>query len=120
GALFAAFVVWGTGLETAREQSRLQSSYDQLDTPLPDPDPVLTRAGGRHVDEPVLTPADELTVGQRLAADGVAASGSWVDRVIVEAGMPLVRLQVAAIDVDVIVVPGVTVDDLKMGPGHDP
>lgn len=92
--LFVAFQLWGTGLYTAREQSRLKSDFDaQLaraktatTTTTPTPGPTTTT-----------TPPPPPPEGEAVST-----------------------LKIPGIGIDDAVVQGVNVSDLRKGPGHYP
>ena len=93
--LFVAYQLWGTGLQEARAQDDLEGEFDAL---LADADPAEIadqEPGSGTGPAPTAPPAPP---------DGDAAA----------------RLAIPKIDVDKIVVEGVSVSDLKRGPGHYP
>lgn len=88
--LFVAWVIWGTNLETAREQERLSLEFENL-------------------------PPFEFEKGE---------AGTPPKRYAPEAGEPIFRLLIPKLDLNdgkgYIVVEGVDVESLKLGPGHYP
>lgn len=88
--LFVAWTLWGTGLLTQREQSRLEDQFDAA--------PVIE-----------LEPAPDLDAAIRVPDDYNPSPGSAV-----------FRLRIPAIDLRSMVVEGVATDDLHKGPGHYP
>lgn len=128
--LFVAYQLWGTGIETARAQNSLESEFEQMiasnvattDAPStavsttvpsttapPTTVPVTTIAAAQPDDTTPTTTAPE------YSKNPVTQNLPPVNR-----DAPLARLQIPTIDLDWIVVPGVTVEDLKDGPGHFP
>jgi sortase A len=97
--LFVAYQLWGTGVHEARAQNRLSNEFEQA---LDDSDVELD-AGAT---DPAAAPAaDPSTIPPPAPpADGEAAA----------------RIRIPNIGVDKIVVEGVSVSDLKRGPGHYP
>lgn len=91
--LFVAYQLWGTSLQEARAQDDLEGEFDAV---LADADPaeIADQEPGSGP-TPTAPPAPP---------DGDAAA----------------RLAIPEIDVDKIVVEGVSVSDLKRGPGHYP
>jgi sortase A len=94
--LFVAYQLWGTGIHEARAQDRLEDQFnslladDELDADPADPASPTTPA-------PTPTPVPPPPEGDAAA-----------------------RIRIPAIEVDKIVVEGVSVSDLKRGPGHYP
>ncbi|MGA9277043.1 class E sortase, partial [Ilumatobacter sp.] len=103
---FVAYQLYGTGIQTAAAQNRLETEFEEL---LAETAPVTTPA------VPVTTapvePAPETTVAEPEPAPTV---------VPVENGDAVARLEIPSIDVDAIVVAGVDKGDLQKGPGHFP
>lgn len=101
--LFVGYQLWGTGLVEARAQDDLADDFEQLvDPPRGDDDSV--EAPGSNPPAPV-------------NSGGERAPG-WPDPP--QAGSALARLRIPAIDVDKIIVEGVSRDDLRRAPGHYP
>ena len=140
---FVAYQLWGTGIETARAQSQLKDEFRELiserqtGTAQTDGDP----ATGPDLSEPVASipapgstpaPDDEAsaTVVDRStvpapSADPVGPAEGDGDPVAQDIppilrGDPLALLEIPAIGRSDIVVPGVSLTDLKDGPGHYP
>ena len=112
---FVAYQLWGTGIEARRAQNELEDEFDSLlagdvdDLGSHDdvdrgtvrrrahhstPCPTRCRPPHRHVPAPTTVPIAE--------------------------GDPVARLEIPEIGLDVVVVAGVSVDDLRRGPGHYP
>ena len=89
--LFVVYQLWGTGLREAQAQNRLEDEFEETLG-------ALRRSTTSDPGAPTTTTIPE------LPADGDA----------------VVRLVIPAIGVDEIVVEGVTLSDLKRGPGHYP
>lgn len=88
--LFVGYQLWGTGIEAAQSQERLESSFSDLST-------MTTDVSGQPA-EPEMTPAPiELANGD-----------------------PMALIDIPAIGVTKYVVAGVDTSDLKKGPGHYP
>lgn len=111
---FVAYQLWGTGIETARAQSALEDEFEQLVAQYQEQAPPETA--------PPTTEATTTTTEPTNAQlpDTVPPEPVVQDLPPIERGAPLARLEIPRIDVDVMVVPGVGVDDLKKGPGHFP
>ncbi len=94
--LFVAYQLWGTGIRTAQAQNRLEDDFEavlQAAEEEPPTSTTTTRPG-----QPETVP----TVPR--VPDGEATA----------------RIQIPAIGLDKIVVEGVSLADLKKGPGHYP
>lgn len=148
---FVAYQLWGTGIETARAQNRLENAFEQAiaastddagdpvddtddDT---DPDDVTSTVPSETTvpddasgdpdgagDEPGDDPLPELPdpVPSQVIPGGVDLSDQAVDQDVppIDRGDVIARLEIPKIDQDLYVVAGVTLDDLKDGPGHYP
>lgn len=147
---FVAYQLWGTGIETARAQDRLENQFEQLlvdngvvvdEVPTVEPGDVAT-----DVDPATAEEIDADDPGAATQVDDPGDDGPGADPQIagpitqavpiavdlsdqaVEQdpipqplrGDPLLRLEIPRIGRDDIVVPGVTLNDLKSGPGHYP
>ena len=88
--LFVAYQLWGTGLQEARSQDKLENEFES----------VLRGAGTTTT----TTPGAPTPTAPPPPPDGDAAA----------------HIAIPAIGVDKIVVEGVSVGDLKRGPGHYP
>jgi sortase A len=109
GLLMFAFVgyqLWGTGIETARHQDRLESEFEELLS-------ATTTAPPTTV-PPSTTPPDPATTSTSTTTTIPIAPTT----VPIEGGAPVAQLIIPKIGVDLVVVEGVTKDDLKKGPGH--
>lgn len=103
---FVAYQLWGTGLQTARAQQRLEREFaEQLATAstVP-PAPTTTRPTGPATTvAPTTAPPTTVPVPLEI-----------------QEGDAIARLEIPRIGVDDIVVAGVKVADLRRGPGHYP
>ena len=90
--LFVAYQLWGTGIREAQAQNRLEDQFTET-----------LREREQHVGR---TPTTPTTTPPPL--DPVAD------------GDPIARVRIPRIGVDKIVVQGVSLSDLKKGPGHYP
>lgn len=92
--LFVAYQLWGTSLRTAQAQDRLEDDFAEvLEAATPTSPPPTTGAGDPQTAPPI-APVPE--------------------------GEATARIEIPAIGVDKIVVEGVSLADLKKGPGHFP
>ena len=122
---FVAYQLWGTGIETARAQNRLEDRFESI---------LADAATDEDVGAPPATdaPSTVATTTDPAIVAGDVTSGVPVaidlsDEAIEQdpipqpfRGEPLLRLEIPEIGRDDIVVPGVDLDDLKDGPGHYP
>ncbi|MCU0259403.1 MAG: sortase [Ilumatobacteraceae bacterium] len=140
---FVAYQLWGTAIETARAQNRLESEFEDLlaaagtdtspattttapattttvaPTTVP-PTAPPTSAPGETV-PPGTAPAETVppeTVPPETTTTTIAPVVQELPPI--GPGEPIARLEMPTIGTDHIVVAGVTVDDLKKGPGHFP
>lgn len=119
GVLMFAFVgyqLWGTGIQTAQAQNRLEDEFEELlAAPVPT-DPVATA--------PVTTAAEPVTPATTAPdpAPTVAPTTTVAPAALQppRLGEPLARLEIPSIDLDRIVIAGVRSSDLQDGPGHFP
>jgi sortase A len=95
--LFVAYQLWGTGIRTAQAQNRLEDEFEA----------VLDEAGAPTTTT-TTTPGDPPTSETVPTIEPVPE------------GEATARIQIPAIGVDKIVVEGVSLPDLKKGPGHYP
>lgn len=134
-----AYQLWGTGIQTARQQDRLENEFDQI---LEDTGgvadtvgPAATTTGASVVPETTTTlptnPASSTTAPEVPVETTITPETTAVPTPTTAAPIPqnygqidpgdaLVQLVIPKIDVDWIVVAGVTVKDLSLGPGHFP
>jgi sortase A len=94
--LFVAYQLWGTGLREAQAQDRLENQFEEL-------------------------------LGESVPTDTTAAPGDAASTTSTTVGPPpappeggdaMAQIRIPKIGVDKIVVEGVTLEDLKRGPGH--
>ncbi len=101
--LFVAYQLWGTGIREAQAQRRLENEFEQRlgDAGVPAPD---ESAQGPGPTSTTTTPTSTPGPPPPPAAEGDAVA----------------HIRIPDIGVDKIVIEGVTLDDLKRGPGHYP
>ena len=129
---FVGYQLWGTGLETARAQSALESDFDDLLAAVPPVDvgDSVSAPDGEPEDEaPATAPDDGVDPAGPDTSDPLDTDPLDTGPVIpvddqniplLENGDALARIEIPAIDVDDIVVAGVDTSALKKGPGHFP
>lgn len=127
---FVGYQLWGTGIETARAQNALEDEFEELvasyqeqappETAPPTTEPTTqpTDTAPPDTQPPDTQPPD--TVPPETVPPETVPEPVVQDLPPIERGAPIARLEIPRIDVDVLVVPGVEVDDLKKGPGHFP
>lgn len=101
--LFVAWTLWGTGLYTARQQRALAAEYERL--------PAVSTVP--------LVPSADPREEKRLAPPPGATTDVPAD-FLPEPGAPVFRLIIPTLDVDYVVVEGVGIEELRLGPGHYP
>jgi sortase A len=132
---FVAYQLWGTGIETARAQNELEKEFEQL-VDVEGATTATTTATDATDDTSVSTtqpPSDTSTAPsaptESSPSTTVRGAGEPIPAVEqdippIEPGQPIARLEIPRIgkqgDDALYVVPGVTLTDLKKGPGHYP
>lgn len=109
--LFVSYQLWGTGLREAQAQQRLERQFSDVF----DGSTVSTTS----------TSSTSTTAGSDTTSDSTTTSTAVSPSTVPPAapipeGEPAARLRIPRIGVDKIVVEGVTLPDLKKGPGHYP
>jgi sortase A len=105
---FVAYQLWGTGIEYAQAQSRLDDELDELFAPSATIAPTSTS---------VTVPQTTTSVAGRPARAPTTTSAP-VPVPAFEPGDATARIEIPSIGLDAVVVAGVELDDLKKGPGH--
>ncbi len=101
---FVAYQLWGTGLQTARAQERLEREFaEQLAAATTVPPPTTRPPTPAPPVAPTTAPPTTVAVPLEIRE-----------------GDAIARLEIPRIGVDDIVVAGVQVADLRKGPGHYP
>lgn len=136
---FVAYQLWGTGIENAQAQNRLENEFEALLASVPSidgdtfGDGQTTQSPGT-VDDPIgqrppdaeadtTTDADFQAPPQIAPADAppaVVVPAEDQNLPAVEDGSAIAKIEIPAIGVSEIVVAGVQTRDLKKGPGHFP
>ncbi len=118
--LFVAFQLWGTGLHEARAQDALGTEFTERLASAPDVAKTASELTSKDTPTTSETPAPTTTFAAPPATatppattDPDRASGAEV-----RPGDAIARIRIPKIGVDKIVVEGVSVDDLRKGPGH--
>jgi sortase A len=103
--LFVAYQLWGTSLQTARAQDELEAEFEdkQAEAEAASTTTTATSAPGSGATPTSIIPG-VVAGGATRPADGEAAG----------------RIEIPRIGVDDVFVSGVSVSDLKRGPGHYP
>jgi len=132
GVLMFAFVgyqLWGTGIQTARAQARLEDEFeDRLRQATTLPPPSTPASTVPATVATTVTPSTAAGVPASSAAPEPTAAPAEVPAPDVPApvlappppGDPMARLEIPAIGLDKIVIEGVSPSDLQDGPGHFP
>jgi len=96
--LFVAYQLWGTGIYTARQQHKLENQFNES----------LHQAGPTRTSVPATAPDSTPTTTTTAPPLEPPDSGA------------VAHIVIPKIDVDKYVVEGVSLDDLRNGPGHYP
>ena len=101
--LFVAYQLWGTGLQEARAQNKLEKQFREM----------LEAASTTST-----TAAPEVATSTTLPPESEAADPTKDTPDEVEHGDAVARIEIPRIEVDKLVVHGTSVPDLRKGPGH--
>jgi sortase A len=122
---FAAYQVWGTGIQEARSQSALEKEFDALTKAAPSTTPTIvatTQAPTTTVAPATTDPAaPDTTVTPTTAAPTTTTTEvdlGLKSLLTAEDGDAVAIIEIPRLDLKKIVVSGVTIDDLRKGPGH--
>lgn len=97
--LFVVYQLWGTGLREAQAQNRLESQFEE----------IIGGAGDREPGAPISSGGEGETTTTVGPPPPPPAEGD-----------AMARISIPAIGLEKIVVEGVSLEDLKRGPGHYP
>ncbi|MET0728699.1 MAG: class E sortase [Acidimicrobiales bacterium] len=110
--LFVAYQLWGTGIREAQAQNRLEDQFSEFLDEARDDTPTTTSST-------TTSPATvSSTTSTTVPVETVPATAPPMEPV--PDGEPTARIRIPKIGVDKIVVEGVSLSDLKKGPGHYP
>ena len=109
--LFVAYQLWGTGILQAREQGKLEDSFDQQ---------VQQNTRSTTTDPPTSTTGAGPTATSGADNPTVSTSPGTATFEVPPNGDPVAKIEIEKIGVSQIVVEGVDVPDLRKGPGHYP
>lgn len=117
---FVGYQLWGTGIETARAQRDLAAQFDDVlagraPSPTVPPTTPTTAAPVTVPDDstPSVTAETSTTVAAEPSAEAPPTDP-------VDLGDPVARIEMPTLGTDHIVVAGVGVPELQLGPGHFP
>ncbi len=115
---FVAYQLWGTGLEYAQAQDRLEHDFDELLAAASTSTTVATTTmPSATVSTAPSTPATATPTTSPAEPTTVAPAATVPD---FSSGDVVARIEIPSIGVDAYVVSGVQPADLKKGPGHYP
>jgi sortase A len=106
---FVVYQLWGTGIQEARAQNKLEAQFNDIIATTPAPTTVPTTVTTVAASTPVATVPTTTTLPLSAAPPEKVKEGD-----------PLARIEIPKIGVDKIVVAGVALSDLRKGPGHYP
>ena len=112
---FVAYQLWGTGIEARRAQNELEDEFEALLDSVTSTTSAPTSTTVPLGTTPATTPGTTPTT----VPDTVPVTAPPTFPPIAD-GDPVARLEIPEIGLDVVVVAGVSVDDLRRGPGHYP
>ncbi|MFM8562283.1 MAG: class E sortase [Acidimicrobiia bacterium] len=106
--LFVGYQLWGTGIEEAQSQNRLESAFTELSAAAADAATTVAPTSTVAADIPsTVASTVPITVAPR-------------EPIVVDEGDPIALIEMPTIGVEKFVVAGVQTADLKKGPGHYP
>jgi sortase A len=111
---FAAYQVWGTGIQQARSQDQFAAEFDA-------PIPSATSTGSTTLAVPLTTTATAgsiVTSATSTTSTTVTDDPELLSTINAKDGDRIARIEMPSINVKQIVVSGVTINDLRKGPGH--
>ncbi|MEZ5140109.1 MAG: class E sortase [Acidimicrobiales bacterium] len=108
--LFVAYQLWGTGLQTQQSQRELGNEFEQLLDGAATSTTTSTSA-------PTTTTTDPFAPPTTVPTDGSVAP---VQGTLPSEGDPIAEIQIPSIGITRTVVSGISLDQLKRGPGHYP
>ena len=130
---FVAYQLWGTAIQEARSQDALKSAFEQVlaeqgitaDTIAPAPvtsvsAPTTEATGSVAVSTPDSAPAPIGTIGSSGSVQPAPGEPVRQDLPLIEEGAPIAQIKIPSIGVSKVIVAGVSVQDLRKGPGHFP
>jgi sortase A len=110
---FAAYQLWGTGIQQARSQAKLAAEFDQ-----PPPGPTTPSTTARSTVASTIASDSSVPAKAAEPTTTVVDDPELVSVVNANDGDQIARIEIPSIDVKQIVVSGVTIADLRKGPGH--
>jgi sortase A len=120
--LFAAYQLWGTGLQEAAAQGDLSSDFDELlesvESPI-DTAPTTSTTNGPTTTSPEATTTSVVTTTIPAAGGPIpVVDPDLAEKLYREGGEAIARIRIPKIGLTKVVVEGVKVEDLRNGPGH--
>jgi sortase A len=123
---FAAYQVWGTGIQEARSQSTLEKEFDALTKAAPVEGATTTATSATTIAPSTTSGAPDSAAATTLAQVTTIAPTTTTTEpdpglkslLNAKDGDAVAILEIPSIKLKKIVVSGVTIDDLRRGPGH--
>lgn len=126
---FVGYQLWGTGIETARAQADLRErlddrftstviTADRVDSEAASAPTTIAPSTGPSTTESTSVATDEPAIATTTEADDPRPEESRAEPFL--PGDPIARLEMPSIGTDHIVVAGIGVEELRLGPGHFP
>jgi len=123
--LFVGYQLWGTGFQHSQAQGSLEDDFlELLDSDVAGEADLASTEVEPEVDDADVEDTDTDTaattevVEDEPEPEEIDYSPEFLDALYPEAGDSLARIVIPDINVDQIVVAGVSVEDLRKGPGH--
>lgn len=120
--LFVGYQLWGTGLQEASAQSSLGDDFDSLlDDATEEATTTSTTTSTTTTAAPTVEADTTTTTTTTVPPAGgtiPVADQELAEKLFREGGEAIARIEIPNIDVSKVVVEGVSVEDLRNGPGH--
>lgn len=121
--MFVAFQLWGTGVQHARAQDSLASDFEQqlaAASALADAELASAEIEQPAPVEAAVDTTDAAGAVEEVVAEPVTPPKPKIDPELLysDSGDPIARIIIDAIEVDQTVIEGVSVEDLRKGPGR--
>lgn len=117
---FVAYQLWGTGIQQARSQDKLQNQFEDVLSQGGTATTVATSPGTTAAPSTSGTGSAAGTTSPTVLDNSITASSAPRAIGPVDEGDPIARMIIPEIGVDQVVVSGVKLADLERGPGHYP
>ncbi len=116
--LFVGYQLWGTGIQEASAQNALGDDFDSLLEAVDVPVETTTTTTTTTVAPEVSTTSTTTTTVPPAGGTIPVEDQELAEQLFREGGEAIARIEIPDVDVSKVVVEGVSVEDLRNGPGH--